>query len=99
MWWLLSMRGKMSRKGYEFSDRVKDEVYRRQRSSYPADEEVEVDHIVSVRECKQKGIPQSIASSIVNAQLLSKKENREKSDDDADPGFVDYLLSLMTRLF
>lgn len=86
------------RRGYEFNEKTKDEVYRRERHKYPEDVVVEVDHIVSVRECKERGIPPIVASSIINAQLLTRKENREKSDKDAHPDFVDYLLSLMTRI-
>lgn len=86
------------RRGYEFSEKTKDEIYRRERHKFPEDAEVEVDHIVSVRECRDKGIPPVIASSLINAQLLTKEENRKKSDEDADPGFVDYLLSLMMRI-
>ena len=90
----------MGRRGkYEFSEKTKDEIYRRQRKNFPEDAVIEVDHIVSVRECKEKGIPPVIASSVLNAQLLTKKDNREKSDKDADPTFVDYLLSLMVRMF
>lgn len=90
-----------SRRSYEFPQRVKDEVYTRDCHKYSDLEEgveLEIDHIVSVRECKEKGIPPWIASSPINAQLLTKKENREKSDKDADPVFVDYLLSLIVRM-
>lgn len=89
----------MARKGYEFDEKTKDAVYKRDRHKFPKDVAVEVDHIASIRECREKGIPPVIASSIINAQLLLKKDNREKSDKDADPNFVEYLLSLMARMF
>lgn len=89
----------MGRRGkYEFNRRTKDEIYRRQRQNFPENVILEVDHIVSVRECKEKGIPSFIASSVLNAQLLTRKDNREKSDSNADPIFVDYLLSLIVRM-
>lgn len=83
---------------YEFNKKTRDEIYRRHRHEFPDDAELEIDHIVSVRECIEKGIPPWIASNIINAQLLTKKENREKSDKDADPVFVDYLLSLIVKI-
>ena len=91
-----------NRRGFEFSQRVKNEVFSRQYHKYGnLDEgvELEIDHIVSVRQCREVGIPAWIASSMVNAQLLTRQENREKSDKDADPDFVDYLLSLIVRMF
>ena len=89
----------MSRRGrYEFPRRVKKEVRRLHTHKHPKGVKLEVDHIVSVRECKDKGIPPWIASNIINAQLLTRAENQEKSDNDADPIFVDYLLSLIVRM-
>ncbi len=88
-----------SRKGYEFSKKTKDEVFRRERHKFPEDEEVEVDHIVSVRQCKEGGIPKEVASSIINAQLLTKADNRSKSDADAPEEKVSKLKSLMPKLF
>jgi len=90
-----------NRKGYEFSRRTKHEVYRRdrhKRPEIPPEANMEVDHIVSIRQCREVGIPPFIASSIINAQLLTRKENRTKNGKDADPDFVIYLLSLATKL-
>lgn len=90
-----------SRRGYEFPKRVKDHVYTSEYYKYGNLEEgveLEIDHIVSVRQCREVGIPAWICSSLINAQLLTRKENREKSDKDADPEFVDYLLSLIVRM-
>lgn len=91
----------MARGKYEFSDRTKEAARRKWHAENPGNEheEIEIDHIVSVREAKQRGIPPVIASSMINAQGMRKKDNREKSDKDADPKFVEYLLSLMARLF
>lgn len=89
----------MGRRGrYEFPRHVKKEVHRRDTHKHPKGVKLEVDHIVSVRECKDKEIPPWIASNIINAQLLTREENREKSDKDADPHFVSYLLSLIVRM-
>lgn len=89
----------MSRRaGMEFSRHVKREVHRRDKHKYPKGTKLEIDHIVSVRQCRELGIPPWIASNIINAQLLSRKENQEKGSQDADPHFVDYLLSLIVRM-
>lgn len=87
-----------SRGRYDFPKYVKREIRNRDTHKFPKGTKLEVDHIVSVRECKEIGIPSWIASNIVNAQLLTQKDNREKSDKDADPIFVDYLLSLIIRM-
>ena len=89
----------MSRRGrYEFPRHVKKEVRSLHTHKHPKGTKLEVDHIVSVRQCKDEGIPPWIASNIINAQLLTRRENQEKSDKDADPIFVDYLLSLIVRM-
>ena len=89
----------MPRRGsYEFSELTKDEVYRKQRHKFPEDAIIEVDHIISVRQCIELGIPDWLCASQINAQLLTRRDNREKSDKDADPEFVDYVLSLVVRM-
>jgi len=89
----------MSNRGiYEFSREVKDYIHKRDADKYPPEYNVEVDHICSIRQAKELGIPAWIVSSAVNAQLLSRKENRRKNGKDADPAFVDYLLSLIVKM-
>jgi len=87
-----------NRGSYEFSQKTKDEIYRRDKHKYPDNDDLEFDHILSVRQAKELGIPAWIVSSAINGQLLTRQENREKSDKDADPVFVDYLLSLIVRM-
>ena len=86
------------RGSYEFSREVKDFVHKRDAGKYPPGTKVEIDHICSIRQAKELGIPAWIISSAINAQLLSQKENRKKADKDADPEFVEYLMSLIVRL-
>lgn len=89
----------MGRRGKnEFSKEVKDEIYRLQRHKFPKDAELEFDHIASVRQCRELGIPWWIISSSINCQLLTKEENRKKADKDAPEAFINMLLSLITRM-
>lgn len=89
----------MSKKSYEFSREVKDEVWRRQRHLFPEGMALEVDHIVSIFQCQELGIPDWVCANILNAQLLPVAENRRKSNRAADPAVVAMMMSLIRPMF
>jgi len=88
-----------SRKGYEFSDRVKDEETTRWHSKNPGreDEKVEIHHILPISEAKKRDVPKEAVRSQQNAVGVSQefhKEIHEKMDQETYDALAEALKKL-----
>lgn len=92
----------MSRRGAEFSDRVKEnarqEWYRN--NPHRQDQQLEIHHKCSIAYGKSRGVPNWLLKSQENAQALPIEEhNQEVHDEAIMEMFAQALLGLVQKMF
>lgn len=87
----------MPRKGYEFSQRTRNEAIRRWYINNPGreKEELEVDHKVPIWYAKKHGIHPSVIRSQDNARALPKEDHKQR--DHYDEEEIRFFLSTLTQ--
>lgn len=93
----------MPRKGYEFSQRTRNEAIRRWHRDNPGreDEELEVHHRVPVYYARKHGIHPDVVRSQDNAQAMPKSEHRgvDHYDEEQINAHLSSLANFLGRLF
>jgi 5-methylcytosine-specific restriction endonuclease McrA len=94
----------MSRKGYEFSSRIKGEEKRRWRKRNPGreDESLEVHHILPIYKAKEYDVPKEAVRSQQNAVAVDSefhKKVHKETDEETYSVLAQGLRGLWAKLF
>lgn len=92
-----------SRRGYEFSESVRQKAIKKWHEENPGNEDVELDvhHLVSIKHARESGLHPHTVNTLQNAQAMPRSEHQKldhSNTEDMD-GFLAGMARFVGRLF